>query len=136
LISSGADAKIINCVFYNNKSSLTSGGWWGGSDYSGSIVRLGTMSIINTIAWNNVGGDDSRLYPQNSTYTNTDEFLFVSGDGNINEDPLFEDASRGNVRLSSGSPCINAGHPSDIYNDVNGSRNDMGIYGGQYGDDW
>jgi len=135
-ISADGDAKIVNCVLYKNKSSLSSGGWWGGSPYSGSIVRLGNMSAINTIVWGNIGGDDSRLYPQNSIYTNADEFLFVSGEGNMNENPLFENAARGNFHLETASPCINTGHPDDVYNDINGTRNDMGIYGGPYGDDW
>ena len=33
--------------------------------------------------------------------------------------------------LGSGSPCIDAGNPDPIYNDHDGSRNDMGAYGGQ-----
>ncbi len=33
--------------------------------------------------------------------------------------------------LSRYSPCIDAGNPSKIFNDIDGSKNDMGIYGGQ-----
>ncbi len=136
LISSEGTADIINCVLYKNRSAASSGGWWGGSNYSGSIAMLGSMSVINTIAWGNAGGVDSRLYPQNSIYTDTDEFQFVSGEGNLFENPLFEDASHGNFELQATSPCRNAGHTGDIYDNPNGSRNDMGIYGGPYGNDW
>jgi hypothetical protein len=136
LISSAGAADIINCVLYKNMSSASSGGWWGGSNFSGSIVMLGAMSVINTIAWQNLGGNDTRLYPQNSIYTDTDEFQFVSGEGNLNEDPMFVDSNRGNFVLELNSPCKNAGNPDDIYNNTNSSRNDMGIYGGPYGDDW
>ena len=97
---------------------------------------LGAMSVINTIAWQNLGGNDTRLYPQNSIYTDTDEFQFVSGEGNLNEDPMFVDSNRGNFVLELNSPCKNAGNHDDIYNNTNSSRNDMGIYGGPYGDDW
>ena len=36
--------------------------------------------------------------------------------------------------LQNGSPCINTGNPSSSYNDPDGSRSDMGAYGGPYGD--
>jgi len=32
------------------------------------------------------------------------------------------------------SPCINTGHPGDEYQNNNGSQNDMGAYGGPYGE--
>ena len=35
--------------------------------------------------------------------------------------------------LSSGSTCVDAGNPSSSYNDEDGSRNDLGAYGGPYG---
>jgi hypothetical protein len=94
------------------------------------------LSIVNTIAWLNIGGVDSRLFPQLAIYTNSDEFQFVSGEGNLKENPMFVDSNRGNFVLELNSPCKNAGNPDDIYNDTNSSRNDMGIYGGPYGDDW
>ena len=33
-------------------------------------------------------------------------------------------------RLLAGSPCINRGHPDPVYNDPDGTRNDMGAFGG------
>ncbi len=42
--------------------------------------------------------------------------------------PLFEDTV--DCCLSSSSPCIDAGDPNETYNDLDGSRNDMGCYGG------
>lgn len=35
--------------------------------------------------------------------------------------------------LGAGSPCIDTGHPDPAYNDADGSRNDMGAYGGPAG---
>jgi hypothetical protein len=32
-----------------------------------------------------------------------------------------------------GPPCVDGGHPDAQYNDANGSRNDMGAYGGPGG---
>ncbi|MBL0062307.1 MAG: hypothetical protein IPP40_12685 [bacterium] len=34
---------------------------------------------------------------------------------------------------SAGSPCVNGGHPDVQYNDLDGSRNDMGAWGGPGG---
>ena len=66
-----------------------------------------------------------------------------AGEGNIDEDPMFIDPSAGNGSayngltavwgLLQGSPCIDAGDPDPIYNDPDGTRNDMGAYGGPNG---
>jgi hypothetical protein len=54
---------------------------------------------------------------------------------NITDNPQFVDAAAGDFRLRPASPCINAGDPNPIYNDADGSRNDMGAYGGPAGQD-
>jgi hypothetical protein len=52
--------------------------------------------------------------------------------GNIDADPLF--LGNSDFHLQPGSPCIDAGNPDPQYNDNDGSRNDMGAYGGPGGD--
>jgi len=66
-----------------------------------------------------------------------------TGEGNIDEDPMFIDQSAGSGSayngltavwgLQEGSPCIDAGDPDPVYNDPDGTRNDMGAYGGPNG---
>ena len=51
----------------------------------------------------------------------------------ISLDPMFVNALSDDFHLSSGSPCTDAGNPDPAYNDPNGSRNDMGAYGGPNG---
>jgi len=51
------------------------------------------------------------------------------GDG-ISAAPQFSDTL---FHLLGGSPCVNAGHPDSQYNDTDGSRNDMGAWGGPGG---
>lgn len=62
------------------------------------------------------------------------------GEGNIDEDPLFitptagigagYDALAADWSLQTGSPCIDAGTPDPDYYDLDGTRNDMGAFGG------
>jgi hypothetical protein len=48
--------------------------------------------------------------------------------GNFSSDPGFANAGGGDFRLAAGSPCINAAEPA--MTDVDGSRADLGIFGG------
>ena len=48
----------------------------------------------------------------------------------IDADPKFTDFANGDFTLASDSPCIDAGPPDAQYKDHNGSRNDIGMFGG------
>ena len=62
--------------------------------------------------------------------TNWSSGISISS-GNITEqDPLFYDLNEFNYYLQSGSPCIDTGNPGVVYEDLDGTRNDMGIFGG------
>ncbi|OQW95241.1 MAG: hypothetical protein BWK77_07840, partial [Verrucomicrobia bacterium A1] len=54
------------------------------------------------------------------------------GSGNITNNPLFVDAANHDYHLQTNSPCINTGNPDSYYNDADGTRNDMGVFGGWY----
>jgi hypothetical protein len=52
------------------------------------------------------------------------------GTGSISENPRFVDESAGNYRLQVVSPCIDKGWPIKTELDPDGTRNNMGAYGG------
>jgi hypothetical protein len=55
---------------------------------------------------------------------------YVGIDANIAGDPLFADFDADDMHPGAGSPVIDAGPEDTGYEDVDGSRNDIGVYGG------
>jgi hypothetical protein len=104
--------------------------------YGGGIfVDKGSVRMINLILWQN---EDDLYFKQLSSTSRPDHSNIGDGDfrglnGNISADPLFADPENGDFRLQPGSPCINSGNLEPIYYDHDGSRNDMGAYGGPEG---
>jgi hypothetical protein len=41
----------------------------------------------------------------------------------------------GDLHLQGGSPLVDAGVPEAAYDDVDGTRNDIGVYGGRFTQD-
>lgn len=93
----------------------------------GGVILLdgSTTDIRNNIIVSNLS---EGLSPSNSTFDYND--IYNNGSQNLlsmnglNCDPIFAD----NYRLSGTSPCRDAGDPSSVYNDPDGTRNDMGAF--------
>jgi len=86
------------------------------------------------ISYNNVW-NNARNYHDNTIGSppGSSSFTPSPGTGEISADPLFVDAAAGDYHLAEGSPCIDAGDPAAAYNDLDGTRNDMGAFGGPGG---
>lgn len=106
-------------------------------DYNVIKCQDSHITIMNSIIWNSIYvfiyGTVSISYSdirngQNGIHTASGGTYFWLT-GNIEEDPLFIE----NYRLQDNSPCIDAGNPDSQYNDTDGSRNDIGAYGGPNG---
>jgi hypothetical protein len=69
------------------------------------------------IVWNNKEGNYKEVWDQTGI------------NGNLSVDPLF--VSDSVFILQEGSPAINVGHPE--VSDIDGSRSDIGLYGGPQG---
>ena len=140
---------IKNNIFQDNDAEI-----FGGALYA---LNSTTTIINNTIFRNscfNFGGGivfsepvsadvQNNIFFKNFSFAGDTRIALKSGDSTlINQqynylafgsmDPLF--FSTKNLHLTSGSPCIDAGNPDPKFNDVNGTRNDQGAYGGPLGD--
>ncbi len=123
ILSRSSVSTILNNTIYRNSSS----------NYGGAIVIIDPVGeeIQNNIIHSNssTSGDsriaifagDASLVIVNFNFLGTDDL-----------DPDFVSAS--DVRLLPYSPCIDQGNPASEYNDVDGSLNDQGAFGGPLGD--
>jgi len=122
----GSYSGLVNCTFYGNVT-VDNPGWggglriynsntamincimWGNSAANGNQIAVDTNSTLN-LSYSDVQGGQASIYiPDASTIT--------WGSGNIDADPLFEDAARGNYHLRKGSPCVDVGTPTPNYRD-------------------
>lgn len=104
------------------------------ADFGGGIVvDKGSVRLTNIILWHNTKDDlflkqvGPSARPVNSVIG---DGTFRGMNGNLAADPLFVDAKAGDFHLLPGSPAMNAGNIDPFYENVDGSVNDMGAYGG------
>ncbi len=133
-------ASISNATVTMNRAAGGAGIW---------LLGNSSARIVNSIIAGN-NGDGVRgsasaglLFEYNNVQGNTSNYTGVTSrsgsSGNIELDPMFVlvsndgDESNDDLRLQSGSPSVDAGNPDAAYNDVDGTRNDMGAYGGPAG---
>jgi hypothetical protein len=114
-IYNGCYPDILYCTIAAN-SAYSGGGIYNDNStpsLNGCIVRE------NRIFDNPIGG-------LSATYSNI--IGGWSGNGNLDEDPLFVQSQQGDYRLQWESPCIDSGDPDPQYNDPDGTRADMGCF--------
>jgi hypothetical protein len=100
------------------------------------LAALGSMTVLNSILWNNAPEDANSAGGIAITYSDVQGGF--AGEGNIDVDPTFADLATGDYHLQSGSPCVDAGDPktaidpSEMDLDGNprlaGAKVDMGAY--------
>lgn len=98
------------------------------------LLFSGKLTLLNSIMWNNalnLQADPPCPSCFEVSYSNVQGVS--SGDGNIDEDPLFRTAPAADYRLTEESPCIDAGSgegapQTDIEGTPRDARPDMGAY--------
>ena len=122
IVISNAHPAIINNTIYSNLK----GGIRADSS-TPTIMNNIITNHSNTYGISSAGSTITLSY--NDVWNNTTNYSGVSaGTGSISSDPIFEDTN--DFYPATGSPCIDTGNPNSSYFDEDGSRNDMGRYGG------
>lgn len=136
-----ARGSLINNVLVENAATVNGAGIYLGVDAPAVVmnnilqanktkeaVYASTSSVtLPTTQYNDAfsnagGGYVGKTGVWDSTNVDTDpKFVAYTSDGNFGND---------DYHLQSSSPVKNAGNPSSSYNDADGSRNDLGAYGG------
>jgi uncharacterized protein YkwD len=108
------------------------------SNGQGVILNNSASLVENSIIVSNsgdglVGNNKSPTVRYNDVWGNGQNYRGITaGLGDLSVDPLFEAENSGDYRLQVDSPVIDMGNPAPAYNDRDGSRNDMGAYGGPF----
>lgn len=98
-------------------------------DVPGAVIR---GNIVGRNEWTGIGGATGQDVAYNDVWqAGTPYDQAQSGEGALSVDPRFVDAAKGDYHLAPGSPCIDAGDPAVDRRDHDGTRGDMGAYGGQ-----
>jgi hypothetical protein len=124
-------AQFVNNTVVNNSSD----GLW---CYTSNPVVKNNIVTGNAPGISASFGDATPVLTYNNSWGNNGFGNYSSqqtgviniGPGSISMDPLFDPAAPSDYRLRVTSPCRDAGDPAFIYNDLDGSRNDMGWTGG------
>ena len=121
-----AGCHSTNCTVYNNTGGFLPNSWTAGG--------MGGGTAVNCIFWGNSGHNGQQIDPGSSaTVTYSIVQGGFTGTGNLNSDPLFVNASIGDFHLQTNSPARHSGDPTIL--NVDGSRSDMGAYGGNFPED-
>jgi hypothetical protein len=129
-------ADVLNSTFDGNQASSGGGlaaGFGGMANVASNLfVRNKTTGSPSAALVNALGSNTSVVNHYNGFYNNTGgDFLNTYGDKGLlivpstGPDPLGNSCCPG-----SGSAAINAGIPDSLFNDANGTTNDMGACGG------
>ena len=150
IVMSGSQGVISNNVISNNGDRTSENGILLSSSSpeiinntitanfgSGIYCLSSSPTIINTIVWNN---NAQQIYLGSGSVTVTYSNIQGGweGEGNIDTDPLFADATNGDFRLGDDSPCIGRGTMAVSVPDIDiagnirpnpaNSRPDIGAY--------
>lgn len=123
--SIGADIRymtlaVANSVFYGADSALSMTGVSPSSVVTSSVFADSACGVT---------ADQAATVTYSAFWGNTADGCGLTVRPVVTDDPEFANWPN-DLSLSPGSPLIDAGNPDNAYDDTDGSRNDIGIYGG------
>jgi len=127
-LDSVLETTIENCVLYGNSDPSNMG--------VAFMTGAGPLVFRNTAVAGNTGGLIGMMTAADISYSafwdngGADLSGYTAGDGVVFADPFFRDAAAGDFGLLLHSPCIDAGDVDAACLDSDGTRNDMGCFGG------
>ena len=101
-------------------------------DYAKYFEKNGA-DIVSVIFGEKFYSEDQLYSHFKEIHNKTNCFLLLHQqilENGISSNPNFVNAEFGDFELMPHSPCLNSGHPDFKYNNLDGSRNTMGAYGG------
>jgi predicted outer membrane repeat protein len=115
-------ATVVNNTFANNNRGLFT--------LDNGVAK--NNIIVNSVEYGISGGFSELNY--NDVWNNYPDYDggASAGANSICLDPLFSDSQNRDYSLLFGSPCIDAGDPDPEYNDLDGTRNDIGAIPYEY----
>jgi hypothetical protein len=116
-VKPGTNATVLGNIIWN--CYIKSPSHWGAEATRGDSLVYAPIGTIlrHNVLWKNWGEVD-RIKGT------------VTGNENLDADPKLTNFANGDFTLASDSPCIDKGPPDPQYNDRDGSRNDIGMFGG------
>ena len=124
------DATVTNNVFFRTGRGIYVSGQHPDA-HIGNDIFLGDSIGIQCYS----GSEPFPDIGYNDFFDNDSDFVNCLVDStNLFVDPLIQDTLE--FRLSYGSPCIDAGDPDPFFNDVDSTRNDIGCWGGPWGESY
>ncbi len=115
---------ITNSIFIQNQNGVRRVG-------SSCEAFINNSIVINNTS-NDFSGTGITTFYSCSFNNGTNNIMDMTNTESFIANPMFVDINSSDFNLQNGSPCIDAGHTSPLHNDFDGSRNDMGIYGGPF----
>lgn len=118
------DVQVVNSVLWGTDSAM--------SMTACNTASYATNSVFLNAACG-ITGDQPLTHRYNAFFGNVADGCGLSITPGVSADPLFT-SFPDDLSLQAGSPLIDAGDPAARYQDIDGSRNDMGRFGGTWGD--